>query len=459
MTISPPAPTHSASATELEELDRRYLVHPHQRTDRADRQIIVRGKGCLVWDVHGRELLDVMGGGNWVAQVGHGRPELVEVAARQTETLEYFTGFTDFANDKAILLAARLAGLAPERINKVFFTNGGSEGVDTAVKAARLFHARRGAPDRTWIIARHFGYHGSTYGSGSLTGWEPMQHNVGPNLPHIEKVLPPLPYHTEMYGGRDPSDFLLEQLEQTIARIGAGNIAAMIGEPIIGGGGVYTPPDDYWPRVRELLSRHGILLIADEIITGYGRTGVWLDSAQRGMDADLITTAKGLTSGYAPLGAVLMTDEIAEVITGPESFFHGHTYFGHPVCCAIALKNLEIIENENLLDRALKIGDWFRAALSHAYDLPIVGEVRIQGGLVGVELVADREARSPIPHPNLEKIVDEIREAHGVIVRPYPNTVVMAPPLVLEQRQAQQAAEAVLEVLSRVNSNGEVHPR
>ena len=456
MTISPPMPTHSASATELEELDRRHLVHPHQRTDRADRQIIVRGKGCLVWDVHGRELLDVMGGGNWVAQVGHGRPELVEVAAKQTEELEYFTGFTDFANDKAILLAARLANLAPERINKVFFTNGGSEGVDTAMKAARLFHYRRGETDRTWIIARHFGYHGSTYGSGALTGWEPMQHAVGPNLPHIEKVLPPLPYHTEMYGGQDVSDFLLDQLEQTIARIGAGNIAAMIGEPIIGGGGVYTPPEDYWPRVRQLLSKHGILLIADEIVTGYGRTGVWLDSTQRGMDADLITTAKGLTSGYAPLGAVLMSDEIAEIITGPESFFHGHTYFGHPVCCAIALKNLEIMENDGLLDQALKIGDWFRAALANAYDLPIVGEVRIQGALIGIELVSDREARSPIPHPNLEKIVDEIRVAHGVIVRPYPNTVVMAPPLVLNEQQAYQAAQATLEVLSRVNSNGEL---
>jgi putrescine aminotransferase len=455
-TLSSP---QEVSATELEKLDRQYLVHPHQRTDRSDRTVVVRGKGALVWDANGNELLDLMGGGNWATQVGHGRVELAEAAARQTEELEYFTGFTDFANDKALRLAERLVGLAPEGIGKVFFVNGGSEGVDTAMKAARLFHHRRGEPDRTWIIARHFGYHGCTYGSGTLTGWEPMQHAVGPNLPHVAKVMAPIPFHTELYGGEDTTDFLLRELEQTIAEIGPGNIAAMIGEPIIGGGGIHVPPDDYWPRVRALLSQHGILLIADEIVTAFGRTGVWFDSARRGMQPDMITTAKGLTSGYAPLGAVLMTDEIAEVLTGPESFFHGHTYFGHPVCCAVALANLDLIENEGLLQRATQIGEWFRAGLAPVAALPLVGDIRIAGAMLGIELVADRATRASIPHPNLEFIVDELRHAHGIVVRPYPNTIVMAPPLILDEAQVQRACAALLEVLSRVNSNGEIAPR
>lgn len=451
-----PTPSETVSAAELEALDRRYLVHPHQRTDRSTRTVIVRGKGALVWDSHGNELLDVMGGGNWTTQIGHGRPEIARVAAEQTERLEYFTGFTDFATDQTILLAERLIGLAPEGLEKVFFTNGGSESVETAMKAARLFHNRRGEPDRTWIIARHFGYHGTTYGSGTLTGWEPMQAGIGPELPHVAKVLPPMPYHSEMYGGENVSDFLLRELEETIQRIGPGNVAAMIGEPVIGGGGVAIPPDDYWPRVRALLRSHGILLIADEIVTAYGRTGAWFDSPQRGIEPDMITTAKGLTSGYAPLGGVLMTDEIAEAITGPQSFFHGHTYYGHPVCSAVALANLDIIEEERLIERAGRIGEWFGSALAPLAELPIVGDIRIAGAMVGIEVVSDKEARSPIPHPNLEFIVDEIRHAHGVIVRPYPNVIVMAPPLVLSQDQVQQAADAIHEVLSRADGQGAV---
>lgn len=459
MTISPPMPTHSASATELEALDRQYLVHPHQRPDRDKRNVIVRGQGCIVWDAHGRELLDVMGGGNWVAQVGHGRPELVETIAKQAEELDYFTAFTDFSNDKAVRLAARLAGLAPDGIGKVFFTNGGSESVESAIKAARLYHHRRGEPDRNWLISRHFGYHGCTYGSGTATGWAPMQHGVGPNLPNVAKVSAPLMYHTELYGGEDVTDFLLRELEQTIEEIGPEKIAAMIGEPVIGGGGVYIPPEDYWPRVRALLRKHGILLIADEIITGFGRTGAWFDSAQREIEPDLITVAKGITSGYVPLGAVLMTDEIAEIIAGPESFFHGHTYSGHPLACAVALRNLDILEGEDLLNRSLKIGDWFRAGLARANELPVVGDIRIAGATIGVELVADRETKTPLSHPFLENLVDEVREAHGVIVRPYPNTMVLAPPLVLDEDQAHRAAEAVIEVLSRVRGDWDLAPR
>ncbi|BCB74054.1 hypothetical protein Pflav_004640 [Phytohabitans flavus] len=280
MTISTTRPTHNLSAAELETLDRRHLIHPHQRSQRTFRRVMVRGERSTVWDATGRELLDLLGGGIWVAQVGHGRRELAEAASRQMSELAHYTGFFEFANDKTVLLADRLASLAPDDFNRVFFTCGGSEGVDTAIKVARLFHHHRGQPDRNWILARHYGYHGATYGSGTATGIPDMQHAVGPNLPHIEKLMPPYPYRKEFYGGQDPTDFLLAELEQTITRIGPENIAAMIGEPILGGGGVVIPPEDYWPRVRQLLSTHGILLIADEVITAFGRTGAWFDSAR-----------------------------------------------------------------------------------------------------------------------------------------------------------------------------------
>ena len=453
-------PTLSPSGTELEDLDRRHIVHPMQRGDITDRIVIVRGRGSTVWDVHGNELLDATGGGNWHSHVGHGRKELAEVAAKQMQELEYFTSFLEFTNETAIRLAVRLTGLAPEGINRVFFTSGGSEGVETAIKAARLYHSRRGDEDRTWILSRHFAYHGATYGSGTATGFPPMHMGVGPNLPNVEKLTQPNLYRTELYGGADPTDFLINELEQTIERIGAGNIAAMIGEPVMAGGGVLTPPPDYWPRVREVLSRNGILLIADEVVTGYGRTGAWFDSAQREMRPDIITSAKGIASGYAPLGAVLFTDDVAETITnGGFGFFHGYTYNGHPVCSAVALANLDIIEREGLLNNALAIGDWFRAGLASSGELPTVGDVRVEGAMACLELVTDKETREPMFPPFVENVAFESRKTHGVIVRPYGNNVVLAPPLVFTEDEARRATAALVEVVSRLGTDGQIAGR
>jgi putrescine aminotransferase len=393
----------------------------------------------------------MMGGGNWLAQVGHSRPELAEAAAAQLSTLEYFSCWREYSNDQSIQLAARLADLAPGDLNMVFFTCGGSEGVDTAIKIARRFHHERRQPERTWIMSRRGAYHGTTLGSGSVTGFDDMQYAVGPPLPHIEKVTPPMPYRSELFAGRQPTDFLLEELEQTIHRIGPANIAAMIGEPIMGGAGVIVPPADYWPRVRELLRSHGILLIADEVITAYGRAGEWFYSAAQGMDPDIIVTAKGLTSGYAPLGAVLMSDEIGATITASDThFFHGHTYFGHPLACALALTNLDLLDSLELPDQATKIGDWLRDALAPAADLSVVGDMRIQGAMVGIELVADPDTREPMPSPAVIEAIDELQVEHHVLARDYGPTLVMGPPLVLEERQAKAAAAAVIDVLSRL---------
>lgn len=455
MTIMPEL--QKPSAVQLRELDLRHIIHPHQQAARTERCVIVRGQGCKVWDADGNEYLDATGSANWLAQVGHGRRELVEVAAQQMSDLAYFTGWDVFTNDKAVLLAAKLAELAPAGLNRVFFTSGGSEGVETAVKAARVYHHRRGQPDRTWIIGRHFGYHGSTYGSGSITGLPPMHAEVGPVLPHIEKVSAPALYRAaELYGGQDPTDFLINELRDTIERIGPQRVAAMIGEPVMGGGGgILVPPADYWPRVRELLSGYGILLIADEVVTAFGRTGAWFDSAERGMAADIIVTAKGLTSGYVPLGAVLMSDAIGEEVTS-QAFFHGFTYFGHPVACAVAHKNLEIIEDEGLLGRSRLIGEWFRTALAPAAQLPVVGDIRIAGATVGIELVTDQDSKAPLMAGGAAA---QIRRVHGVIVRDYGPTIVVSPPLVLEKHEAERTATAIIEVLSRLDGDGRLAPR
>jgi putrescine aminotransferase len=457
LTITPEVPTLSDAATDLEDLDRKHLFRSMQRGDITDRVVIVRGEGCTVWDARGNEMLDAAGGGVWHSHLGHGRRELGEVAARQMGELEYLTSLLEFTNDKAIKLAARIAGFAPEGLNRVFFTSGGSEAVETAIKAARLYHHRRGDESRTWIISRNYSFHGTAYGSGTATGFPPVQMGVGPNLPHVERVSPPYPYRAaDLYGGRDTTDFLIDELEQTIQRIGPGNVAAMIGEPVMAAGGVLEPPVDYWPRVRELLTRHGILLIADEVVTGYGRTGAWFDSPGRGMQADMITLAKGIAGGYVPLGATVMSDEVSQTLLDTGGFFHGYTFQGHPVSCAVGLATIDIIEREDLLSKAGRIAEWCRTGLAPVVDLPAVGDLRIVGSLAGVELVADRTTREPMAWGPVEQVAFEIRKRHNVIARPYGPMLVMAPPLVITEEETARATTAVVDVLSKLRPNGTI---
>jgi PLP-dependent transaminase len=452
-------PQIPSEAAELADLDRRHLMRSLQNGAIKDRVIITRGKGSLVWDAEGNELLDAAGGGVWHSPIGHGRPELAEVAARQIEQLEFFTSLLEFTNEQAIRLAVRLAQLAPEGIERVFFSSGGSEAVETAIKASRLYHFKKGEPDRTWILARHYSFHGAAYGSGTATGFPPMQHGVGPNLPHVEKLSPPYLYRAEMYGGQDPTDFLIAELESTIERIGAGNIAAMIGEPIMAGAGVLAPPADYWPRVREVLRANGILLIADEVVTAFGRIGSWFESATRNMDPDIITTAKGIAGGYAPLGATLMTDEIADTLLGDGGFFHGYTFQGHPVACALGLATLDVIEKEDLVENAKRISGWLSAGLAPARDLPTVGDIRVEGSLAALELVADKEHKIPLEWDDVTAAAFEVRKAHGVIARPYGHNLVLAPPLIFTEDEARRATAAVVEVLTRLGTDGKLTPQ
>ncbi|MGW0813083.1 aminotransferase family protein [Streptomyces viridiviolaceus] len=448
-------------AADLTRLDRAHIIHPYLPGSTTERVVMTSGSGCRLTDTEGRGYLDATGG-LWLAQVGHGRTELADVAHEQMKKLEYFTSFWEFSNERAIELAARLASIAPDPLNHVYFTSGGSEGNEAAIKMARYHHHRRGESSRTWILARSKAYHGIGYGGGSATGFPLYHEGFAPMMPHVSHLTPPWPYRSELYGDQPLSpeqvtDFLIRELEERIAEIGARNIAAMIGEPIMGVGGMLVPPADYWPRVREVLDRHGILLIFDEVVTAYGRVGEWFAAQYFGVTPDIIVTAKGITSGYVPLGALLVGDHVAEVLLRDHGFPMGYTYNGHPVATAVATANLDIIEKEGLLARATSLGAFLHGELqAQLGELPIVGEIRSVGMMLAVELVQDRATRAPLPLDPDRMPHDVIRRETGVIVRDSAHSLVLSPPLVMTEAEAKEAASALRSVLERTEPSGEI---
>ena len=440
----------TAESQQIIQRDRDLLIHPYLPAAAQERVVMRDGSGCRLWDIDGREYLDATGG-LWLAQVGHGRPELAEAAAAQMRQLEYFTSFWEFSNERAIELAERLVDISPHSVSNVYYTSGGSEGNEAAIKMARYYHHRRGEPERTWILARERAYHGLGYGSGTATGFPLYHDGFGPMLPNVRHLTPPWPYRTELYDGEDPTDYCVHELERTIDELGAGSIAAMVGEPIMGVAGMLVPPDDYWPRVRELLTRHGILLIFDEVVTAYGRTGEWFAAQHFGVEPDIIVTAKGITSGYLPLGAVLVSDAVADVARS-EGFPVAFTYCGHPTSCAVALANLDIIEREGLLGQARHVGQFLVDRLEPLTALPIVGEIRGVGMMLAIELVSDTDSRTPLPMDGA--LHDVIRRETGVIVRDGATTLVLSPPLVMTETEAEAVVEAVTSVLERTGTDG-----
>jgi putrescine aminotransferase len=412
----------------LSRLDRAHIVHPHQVIGQPAAPLIVRsGRGAIITDADGNDYIDGTCG-LWQCLVGHGRAELADVAAAQMRELEFYASFWDYSNAPAIELAARLAAIAPDGLGHVFYTNGGSEGVETAIKLARLAWNHAGAPDRTVILSRSMAYHGVGYGSLSATGIPPLREGFGPLADGFVHLTAPYPLRVP-----DCTETCVAELSETIARVGAERIAAMIGEPVLGVAGMIPPPDDYWPRISAVLRRHGILLVLDEIVTAYGRTGSWF-AAERwgGVPADMIVTAKGLTSGYVPMGAVLIGDRVMELLDGAR-VAHGFTYNGHPTGAAVALRNLEIIEREGLLERATEQGRRLRDALRAAEGLPAVAEVRGVGLMAGVELNAPADGA---------ELAGRIR-SRGAIVRATGQKLVLSPPLVIEPEQVDRLAEII----------------
>ena len=367
--------------------------------------IIERGDGCYVWDDLGNRYLDGLAG-LFVSQLGHGRPELARAAGNQAAPLGYFPIWT-YAHPAAIELSAKLASLAPGDLNRVFFTTGGSEAVESAWKLARQYFKQVGQPERTKVVSRNLAYHGTSMGALSITGLESIKTVFEPLVPGAVKV--PETNHYRCPTCQDEPHCSLhaaEAIEEAILREGPETVAAVFLEPVQNAGGCLVPPPGYFDRVREICDRHGVLLVSDEVICAFGRIGRMFGCERYGYQPDIITSAKGLTSGYAPLGAMIVSDRIAEPFVGTgESFIHGFTFAGHPVSCAVALANLKIFEDEDIVGHVQANEDAFRAALDDLMDLPIVGDIRGTGYFYGIELVRDRDTRSSFSDEEREDLL------------------------------------------------------
>ncbi len=401
-------------------------------------RIITRAEGCWLEDSEGERILDGMAG-LWCVNVGYGREELAQAAYRQMMELPYYNTFFKTATPPVVELSEKLASLTPDGLEKVFFASSGSEANDTIVRLVRRYWRLRGQPERRVFISRVNAYHGSTCASASLGGMKPMHTLDGLPLPgfaHIDQ-----PYWYQEGGDLSPNAFGLaaaQALEEKIEELGPENVAAFIGEPVQGAGGVIVPPETYWPEIQRICKRYGILLIADEVICGFGRTGNWFGSQTFEIQPDIMPMAKGLTSGYLPLSAVMVSDEIADVFfrEGGE-FSHGFTYSGHPVACAVALANIEIMEREGLIETVReKTGPYLQARLRELADHPLVGEVRGVGLLGGIELTPDKSARRPFEDPGKTGVMcREACFANNVISRSVGDSMVLSPPLVISEAE------------------------
>lgn len=354
-----------------------------------DLPIIERGEGCYIWDDSGHRLLDGLAG-LFATQVGHGRVELAEAARDQMSRLAYFPNW-GYGHPSGVELAARLAGLAPGDLNRVFFTSGGSEAVESAWKLARQYFAAAGEPARHKVVSRNLAYHGTSLGALSITGLASIKTDFEPLVPGAVKVA-----HTDEYRGSDTSSpdgehlGAAEEIDRAIMREGPETVAAVFLEPVQNSGGCYVPPDGYFQRVREICDTYGVLLVSDEVICGFGRLGHMFGADRFGYEPDMITMAKGLTSGYAPLGGVMISDRIAEPFAAAErEFNHGFTFGGHPAATAVAMANLDIIEAEDLPGRVRSHAPDFRARLSELCDLPIVSDLRGDGYFLALQLDAN----------------------------------------------------------------------
>ncbi len=449
---------------ELAVRDAAHLIHPitsPRVMETAGPRIVVEGDGWWVVDDRGRRLIDGFAG-LWCVAVGHGRPEIRRAVQQQMETLEYFTTFHGQSHPKAIELAERLAAMFPPEygLNHVMFCSGGSEANETNFKLVRLYWALRGERQRTTVVARTHGYHGLTIATMTATGIMPMHWNFGPEAPGFAHVPAPYCYRCEL-GKTYPQCGLAcaDSLEQLVEERGAHTIAAFIAEPVIGAGGIIPPPPDYFPRIRQICDRHGILLIADEVVCGFGRTGTMFGFEQWGVRPDIVTLAKGLTSGYLPLGASVLSDDVwstmSEKLPERMPLSHGFTYSGHPVCCAAALANLEIIDREGLVDNARTVGAHLLDRMKELERYDSVGQVRGLGLMAGVEFVTDKESRRGFsdPHTACERVEHEAWE-RGLYCRAMGVEVVgLAPPLSIDTATADEMVRILAESIEAMEAD------
>jgi adenosylmethionine-8-amino-7-oxononanoate aminotransferase len=419
---------------------------------------IVRGDGAYVWDANGKRYLDGLAG-LFVVNAGHGRQELADAASKQASELAYFPLWS-YAHPKAIELADRIAGLTPGDLNRIFFTTGGSEAVESAWKLARAYFKRKGEPLRHKVVSRYVAYHGTSMGALSLTGIPPFKVDFEPLVPGGIKVPNANFYRAPEFCKDDEAAFgvwAADEIERAILREGPETVCAVFLEPVQNAGGCLPPPAGYFQRVREICDRYGVLLVSDEVICAWGRLGEYFGAQRYGYQPDIITTAKGLTSGYSPLGAMITSDALIEPFLGDRQMFaHGITFGGHPVSCAVALANLDIFEREDLVGHVRRNSGAFRATLEKLHDLPIVGDVRGDGFFFGIELVKDKATRETFTDAESERILrgflsHALFEA-GLYCRADDRgdpVVQLSPPLICEQQQFDEMEQILRHVLTQ----------
>jgi adenosylmethionine-8-amino-7-oxononanoate aminotransferase len=382
--------------TELIEADRRFLVHPlHHPEDHRAPLVVVEGKGAMLHLADGRELIDGLSG-LWNVNIGHGRAELADAAAAQMKRIAFASAYIGATNEPAVRLAEKIVSHAYPNSAAVYFTTAGAESNESAFKFARYYWKVKDQPQKTKIVSRIHAYHGVTMAAMSATGMAAFHKMFGPLVPGFLQVVPPYAYRWA--GNEEPGAGAADAVEKAILAEGPDTVAAVIAEPVMGAGGVIVPPTSYFPRLREICDRHQVLLIADEVITGFGRTGKWFALGHWGVEPDLVSFAKGVTSGYLPLGGVIASKRVRDAIESAPAdrkFMHAATYSGHPVCCAVGLRNVEIMEEEGLPERAAVMGKRLLAGLEGLRDLAVVGDVRGLGMMCGVELVEDRATKAP----------------------------------------------------------------
>lgn len=399
-------------------------------------RIITNAEGVYLWDSEGNKILDGMAG-LWCVAIGYGRAELAEAASKQMRELPYYNLFFQTAHPPALELAKAIADVAPQGMNHVFFTGSGSEGNDTMLRMVRHYWAIKGQPQKKTIISRVNGYHGSTVAGASLGGMTYMHEQGDLPIPGIVHI--PQPYWFGEGGDMSPHEFGIwaaNQLEEKILEVGVDNVGAFIAEPIQGAGGVIVPPDSYWPRIKEILAKYDILFVADEVICGFGRTGEWFGSDFYGLKPDMMTIAKGLTSGYIPMGGLVVRDEVVAVLNEGGDFNHGFTYSGHPVAAAVALENIRIMRDEKIVERVqAETAPYLQKRLRELNDHPLVGEVRGVGLLGAIELVQDKATRARYVGKGVGMICRQFCFDNGLIMRAVGDTMIIAPPLVITREE------------------------
>ncbi|MEJ6747950.1 MAG: aspartate aminotransferase family protein [Yoonia sp.] len=448
---------------ELQAIDAAHHLHPFTHSNQLAEKgvrVITAAKGVWLKDSEGEEVLDAMAG-LWCVNIGYGRDELADAAARQMRELPFYNTFFQTTHVPVLMLAKKLAELAPGDLNHVFFANGGSDANDTNIRLVRTYWAEKGQPNRDVIISRWNAYHGSTIGGASLGGMKGM-HGQG-SLPIPGVAFIDQPHWWAEGGDKSPEEFGLEraqQLEAKIKEIGPDKVAAFIAEPIQGAGGVIVPPETYWPEIQRICKEYDILLIADEVICGFGRTGNWFGSQTVGIEPDVMTVAKGLSSGYIPIGASIISDKIADVLRRTE-FSHGYTYSGHPVACAVALENLRILKEENIVDQVKDVtAPYLRKKWESLADHPLVADVNIIGMMGSVALTPDKATRAKFAaeEGTVGFICRERCFANNLVMRSVGDRMIISPPLTITCDEIdiliERARKSLDECLEKIIADG-----